>query len=126
MPTKEIRRGNWGPRREINLQKKVDKAIKRVMKRKEPDSVKEAHIQAIRAMAKALKRARGPCALGDALGGISGQAISMWEICPLERVISVEEFTGVSRLELYPFDNGFGAPDRSLSDAQFKKLHGEI
>lgn len=34
--------------------------------------------------------------------GITTQAVSLWETCPLERVIAVEKLTGVSRFRLRP------------------------
>lgn len=53
------------------------------------------------ALEKAIKDAGGVAALGRALG-LSSQAISQWDRCPVERVLAVETASSVSRYELRP------------------------
>jgi DNA-binding transcriptional regulator YdaS (Cro superfamily) len=53
------------------------------------------------ALAKALKSADGPTALGRAIG-VTSQAISQWRRVPVERVLAVEAATGIPRHELRP------------------------
>lgn len=54
------------------------------------------------ALKTAIELAGGATKLARALGGITPQAISQWEVCPVGRVIRVEELTGVSRHDLRP------------------------
>lgn len=57
------------------------------------------------AMADALNRAIKSVGSGSELArglNITRQAISQWEITPIERVLEVEAVTGVSRFELRP------------------------
>ncbi|GJE44840.1 transcriptional regulator [Methylobacterium soli] len=53
------------------------------------------------ALKLAVEKAGGPAALGRVLG-ISGAAISQWQICPPLRVLAVENASGVSRHDLRP------------------------
>ena len=53
------------------------------------------------ALAKAIKQAGSATQLAAALG-ITREAVSQWKRVPAERVIAVEQATGVSREELRP------------------------
>lgn len=53
------------------------------------------------AMLRAIKAAGGTGRLAEALG-INPSAISQWDRVPVERVLRVEEITGVSRHALRP------------------------
>lgn len=53
------------------------------------------------ALTEAIVAAGGPKKLGNALG-ISGPAISQWDVCPPKRVPKVSEISGVARHELRP------------------------
>ncbi len=54
------------------------------------------------ALKTAIEKAGGATKLAKAIGGITSQAISQWEVCPVGRVLAVEAATGVSRHELRP------------------------
>lgn len=54
------------------------------------------------ALKTAIELAGGATKLARALGDITPQAISQWDVCPVGRVLRVEELTGVSRHELRP------------------------
>lgn len=54
------------------------------------------------ALKTAIEKAGGATKLAKALGGITSQAISQWDVCPVGRVLAVEGATGVSRHDLRP------------------------
>lgn len=54
------------------------------------------------ALKTAIEKAGGATKLAKALGNITSQAISQWEVCPVGRVLAVEAATGVSRYDLRP------------------------
>lgn len=54
------------------------------------------------ALITAIDRAGGATKLAKAIGGITPQAISQWKVCPINRVVQVEDATGVSRHDLRP------------------------
>lgn len=49
----------------------------------------------------AIDAAGGTCSLARQLG-ITAQAVSLWDVCPVKRVIAVEQLTGISRFRLRP------------------------
>jgi DNA-binding transcriptional regulator YdaS (Cro superfamily) len=51
---------------------------------------------------EAKKNAGGSTGLARALGDLTPQAISQWKVVPADRVLKVEEITGVSRHRLRP------------------------
>lgn len=53
-------------------------------------------------VAEAIRRAGGLKELGDAVGGITPQAVWRWRRIPAERVLAVEEATGLPRELLRP------------------------
>ncbi|NTG48996.1 helix-turn-helix domain-containing protein [Agrobacterium rhizogenes] len=58
-------------------------------------------IAAKEALERALELVGGPAALARKLG-ITSQAIGQWDHVPINRVIAVEQVTGVSRTVLRP------------------------
>lgn len=53
------------------------------------------------ALSRAIKAVGGTARLADELG-VTSQAISQWDRCPIERARQVEDATGVPRHELRP------------------------
>lgn len=51
---------------------------------------------------EAKRKAGGATGLARALGDLTPQAISQWKVVPPDRVLKVEEITGVSRHKLRP------------------------
>lgn len=51
---------------------------------------------------EAKRKAGGSTELARALGDLTPQAISQWKVVPADRVLKVEEITGVSRHDLRP------------------------
>lgn len=80
---------------------------------------KANHCKAVKALEKALIRSRSHAELARAIG-VSGNAVGLWKKCPIERVISIEYFTGVPRDELRP--DLFLTPRKVLTDAEFEQL----
>lgn len=62
------------------------------------DDLEAAH----EALARARDEAGGASRLARLINGISSQAVTMWDVVPAERVLRVEEVTGISRHELRP------------------------
>lgn len=54
-----------------------------------------------KALTKAIEKAGNGSELARALN-ITRQAISQWEIAPIDRVLEIEAITGVTRFELRP------------------------
>jgi DNA-binding transcriptional regulator YdaS (Cro superfamily) len=66
---------------------------------------------------KAKRAVGGSTELARALGDLTPQAISQWDVVPANRVLKVEEITGVSRHDLRP--DIFGpAPEASKGAEQ--------
>lgn len=58
--------------------------------------------KAVTPLDKAKNAVGGSTELARAIGGLTPQAISQWEVVPANRVLKVEEVTGISRHELRP------------------------
>ncbi|GAN49669.1 Cro/CI family transcriptional regulator [Methylobacterium radiotolerans] len=69
------------------------------------------------ALNRAVRAVRFKAALARAIG-ISTQAVDKWDVVPAERVLKVEEITGVSRHDLRP--DVFGpAPEEIAARSEF-------
>lgn len=67
------------------------------------------------ALKTAIEKAGGATKLAKALGNITSQAISQWEVCPVGRVLAVEAATGVSRYDLRPDIYGTANKDAEVA-----------
>lgn len=73
--------------------------MKASAKKKTP---KDQHLEDAREAMRELRRKRGALSQLAVELGLTAQAVHVWEVVPIQRVLEVERITGISRRRLRP------------------------